>query len=432
MNLSSKQKQTIREANKPINILHGAVRSGKTYCALIRFLIEVSEAAPGEMCIVTRDVFAFRRNILPLIFQMVGNDAHYSQGNCLLEIWGRKIHVVGAHDARAEGKIRGATFAGAYVDEITLIPEAFWQILIQRCAMGGARIFGTSNPDSPAHWLKVNFLDNNPDVYSLHFSMTDNPQLTPEERAYITRQHKGLWYKRFVLGEWALAEGCVFDFFDPAIHVAHRGAANPIYSIVGVDYGTANPTAFTMIDYNDQVSPALFVRKEYYWNSKERQRQKTDSEFAEDLLKFIEGYPVQIIYIDPSALSFKTELRRQGIGAHFKDASNDVLPGIRELSNLIANGDLKIGRTCPNLIKEMQSYCWDSKKTELGEDVVIKRNDHCIDSMRYAVYSHFGSRLSLSQPKFNATSLGRQPDSQIQYPQHMLGERRIIGGCYSY
>lgn len=379
------------------------------------------EAPAGDMCIVCRDAFAFRRNILPLLHQLIGNDARYMQGTSLLEIWGRRIHVVGAHDSRAEGKIRGATFAGAYVDEITLIPEAFWQILLQRCAMGNARIFGTTNPDSPAHWLKKGFLTDNPDVYAIHFTMLDNPQLTQSEREYLERQHRGLWYRRFVLGEWCLAEGAVFDFFDEKTHTLTRSPANPKFSIVGVDYGTSNPTAFTMINCNDQFSPVLFIEKEYYWDSKQKGRQKTDSEYADDLIEFVATHNVRFVYIDPSAASFKQELRRRCFSVPVRDAVNDVLNGIRELSTLLSNGDLKIHSSCRNLISEMQSYSWDSKQSEKGEDVPIKKFDHAVDCARYGIFSHFGHKLSLNDPSPTETngvtlggnrSLGNSPYQQ--------------------
>lgn len=373
------------------------MRSGKTYSSLIRFLIEIDKAPPGDMVIVCRDSFVFKRNVLPLLFQLVGNDARYLQGNSLLEIWGRKVHVVGAHDSRAEGKIRGATFAGAYVDEASLIPEVFWQVLVQRCAMGGACIFATTNPDSPAHWLKQGFLDNNPDVQSFHFTMLDNPKLKQKEREYLERQHKGLWYRRFVLGEWCLAEGAVFDFFDEKVHTISRAPANQKYSIVGVDYGTTNATSFIMVEYNSDVSPHLFISKEYYWDSKKKSRQKNNTEYAEDLLKFIEGHPVKFIFIDPSAASFKLELRRLGLQVPVRDANNDVLNGIQEMATLLGNGDLKIGRDCRNLIEEMQAYSWDTRKSERGEDAPIKRFDHAIDAARYAIFSWFGNKLSLGE-----------------------------------
>lgn len=398
MTLSPKQKLAIARTNKPINLWHGAVRSGKTYSSLLRFLIEVAEAPSGDMVVVCRDAFAFRRNILPLLYQMIGSDARYLQGNALLEIWGRKIHVVGAHDSRAEGKIRGATFAGAYVDEASLIPEVFWQILVQRCAMGGSRIFATTNPDSPGHWLKQSVLDNNPDTESFHFNMLDNPKLTQQEREYLERQHKGLWYRRFVLGEWCLAEGAVFDFFDEKVHTLACAPANSRFSLVGVDHGTTNATAFIMLEYNGDVAPHLFVSREYYWDSRKKGRQKTNTEYAEDLLRFIEGYPVKFIYVDPAAASFKLELRRLGLQVPIRDAVNDVLNGIQEMSSLVANGDLKIGKGCRNLIEEMQAYCWDTKKSEKGVDAPISKFNHAIDATRYAIFSYFGNKLSLKEP----------------------------------
>lgn len=321
-----------------------------------------------------------------------------------MEIWGRKIHVVGAHDSRAEGKIRGATFVGAYVDEATLIPEVFWQILVQRCAMGGARIFATTNPDSPAHWLKQGFLDNNSDTQSFHFTMMDNPKLTQQEREYLERQHKGLWYRRFVLGQWVLAEGAVFDFFDEKMHTLARAAANQKFSLVGVDYGTASTTAFTMVEYNSESSPTLFVSKEYYWDSKKQSRQKNNTELAEDFLKFIDGHPVKFVYVDPSASSFKLELRRLGMPVPIRDAENDVLNGIQELSTLLSNGDLKISKSCRNLIEEMQAYSWDTKKSEKGEDAPIKKFDHALDSMRYAIFSYFGHKIILRDQEPNPES----------------------------
>ena len=420
MSLSPNQKLAIAKSNNPINIWHGAVRSGKTFSSLIRFLIEIAEAPPGEMVVVCRDAFAFRRNVLPLLHHLIGDDARYLQGNALLEIWGRKIHVVGAHDSRAEGKIRGATFVGAYVDEISLIPEVFFTVLVQRCAMGGARIFATTNPDSPGHWLMQSFLKNNPDTISFHFTMLDNPKLTKDEREYLERQHKGLWYRRFVLGEWCLAEGAVFDFFDEKVHTLAKATSNQKYSVVGVDYGTTNATAFTMLEYNTDVSPSLFISKEYYWDSKKMSRQKNNTEYAEDLLKFIEGHPVKFIYIDPSAASFKLELKRLGLEVPIRDANNDVLNGIQEMSTLLANGDLKIGKNCRNLIEEMQAYSWDTKQSEKGDDAPIKKFDHAIDSARYAIYSHFGNKISLreQEPIAHGRTLGYGQQIGIQHPQN--------------
>lgn len=383
----------------PINIWHGSVRSGKTFSSLIRFLIEIEEAPPGEMAIICRDAFAFRRNILPLLFQLIGNDARYLEGKGLLEIWGRKIHVIGAHDTRAEGKIRGATFVGAYVDEASLIPESAWIVLMQRCAMGGARIFATTNPDSPAHWLKKNVLDGNPDVRAFHFTMLDNPALTEKEREYLQRQHKGVYYKRFVLGDWVLAEGAIFDFFDERIHVIDRQPANANFYLCGVDIGFTNPTAFVLVGYNPDVAPCLWVEKEYYHDNKVK-GSKTASDYAEDLAMFLSDRDnIQFCYVDPSASAFKAEIRRTGIHVPVRDADNDVCEGIKAVSALMANGDLKIMSRCKNLIAEVQSYCWDPRASEKGFDEPLKRFDHACDSLRYSIFSYFGNRIPLKNSK---------------------------------
>lgn len=344
------------------------------------------------MAIVCRDAFAFRRNILPLLFQLVGNDIRYLEGKGLVELWGRNLHVIGAHDARSEGKIRGSTFVGAYVDEASLIPESAWIVLVQRCAMGGARIFATTNPDAPGHWLNRDYLEDNPDVASFHFTMLDNPALTEDERNYLSRQHKGIWYKRFVLGEWVLAEGSVFDFFDEKIHLIENIPANAKFYICGVDIGFTNATGFTLIGYNDDVNPSLWVENEYYWDPK-KQGTKTDYDYAQDLISFISTrYNVKFVYVDPAAGSFKSELKRSDINVPVRDAENSVLDGVRTMCTLLSSGDLKIMSTCKNLIREIQSYTWDPKASEKGYDAPIKRSDHLVDSCRYALFSYFGNR----------------------------------------
>lgn len=360
------------------------------------------------MACVCRDAFSFRRNILPLLYILIGNDVKYLEGKGLLEIWDRKIHVIGAHDTRAEGKMRGATFVGAYVDEASLIPESAWIVLVQRCAMGGARVFATTNPDSPAHWLKADFIDSNADVKSFHFNMFDNPVLTEAERDYLTRQHKGLWYKRFVLGEWVLAEGAVYDFFDESVHVIKHQPANAKFYLVGVDIGFSNPTGFVMVGYNDEVSPSLWVEKEYYYKNKASP--KGDSDYARDLEMFCDRHNIKAIYIDPAALSFKIEARRLGIGIPIKDAKNDVLSGIRSVSSFMANGDLKIMSCCKNLIAEIGSYCWDPRKTDVGLDIPIKKHDHLLDALRYSIFSYFGEKIDIKAP-------GKAHDAAINY-QH--------------
>jgi len=357
--ISPKQRQSLNDSDAKINIWEGAVRSGKTYISLWRFLKELIHGPEGEYVLICRTYDSFKRNILPLLCEMIGTDAEYYKGNRELVIWGKTIHIVGADDERAEAKIRGPTFSGAYVDEITIIPESVWIMLISRCAMRGAKIFGTTNPDSPYHWLKRNYLNgNNPDVKSWQFTLEDNPEISTDDKNYLKRQYSGLWYQRFIEGKWVQAERSIYDFFDPSLHLLDYVPDYASSYILGVDYGTTNPCAFVLIGENRNKFPRLWIQAEYYYDSKVHQRQKTDTEYAEDLKRFIANIPVKAIYLDPSAVSFRLELLKQGV-SNLYEAKNEVIDGIRFVSQLLSNGTLKISKACKNLIHEIQSYVWD-------------------------------------------------------------------------
>ncbi len=388
MTFSDKQLDSYIKSNSRINIWEGSVRSGKTFISLLRFIKEVKNGKDGSYLVISRTYDSFKRNINDLLARMVGANSKYSSGKRELNLFGKTVYVVGADDERAETKIRGLTCQGAYVDEISIIPHSVWQMLISRCAMGDAKIFGTTNPDSPFHWLKADFIDNNPDVLSWQFVLDDNPALTKDEKEYLKRQYKGLWYQRFIEGKWVQAEGAIYDTFDSKLHVIDFPPGNPEYCIVGVDYGTSNPCAFVSIGVNRNKFPNIWVEEEYYYDSKVHQRQKTDTEYAEDFKAFIKNKPVKAIYIDPSAASFRLELQKEGVG-NLYDAENEVIDGIRLVSKFMNNGTLKFCCCAKNLIDEMQSYVWDAKCQKTGIDKPAKVHDHAIDALRYALYTHF-------------------------------------------
>lgn len=396
--ISPKQLMSYRESTARINIWDGAVRSGKTVSSILRFLKHVRFGPAGDMAVCGRTHLTIKRNVLYTIQNVIGLPIKMTAQNSEMNIFNRRIHVIGANDERAEGKIRGATFAGAYVDEATLLPEGFFKMLLSRLSIPGAQLFATTNPDSPYHWLKRDFLDKEGlDLKHFHFQLEDNTTLSPEYIDALKHEYSGLWYKRYIEGEWCVAEGAIYDFFDEKFHVLETPPAAANYYTVGVDYGTHNCTAFVLVGYNPLSSPTTWVEKEYYWDSVKQLRQKTDSEYADDLLSFIRPYPVKMIYVDPSALSFKVECQRREIGP-LKDAKNDVLDGIRFVSKMILNGTIKICRSCRNLIQEIQTYSWDEKSREIGVDKPRKINDHVCDALRYVLFSHFYKKIS-SQDK---------------------------------
>lgn len=358
----------------------------------MRFLKELKDGVKGSYIICGRTERTIKRNIIDPIFEILGENIHYRQGIGELKILGKQVYLVGASDERAEGKIRGATFSGALIDEASLIPESFFQMLLSRLSVKDSKLFLTTNPDSPFHWLKVKFLDRQEelDLSRFHFKLEDNPSLTESFIENIKKEYQGLWYQRFINGEWVLAEGVVYSFFDLDIHTVNIATQTASEYILGVDYGTTNPTAFSLIGIDRTKSPMCWVEREYYYDSHVELSQKTDFEFAEDLKKFILGLNVKTIYIDPAAASFKAELQRQGV-LNVLDANNEVLNGIRFVSTLMTTGDFKVGKNCTNTIKELGTYSWDERAKSLGIDKPRKESDHLLDSIRYALYTHFKS-----------------------------------------
>lgn len=397
--LSKKQIDAFQQSNARINIFEGPVRAGKSFIGLIRWIEFCRTGPKGPLAICGRTDKTIKRNIINPLQELVGPAVKYSIGKGEVQMFDRTMYVIGANDDRAEAKIRGSEFAGALIDELTLLPENFCKMLLSRLSIPGAALFASTNPDSPFHWVKTDIIDRekelNCKVFS--FNIDDNPALGEEYKAELKKEYQGLWYSRYIEGKWVMAEGAVYDFFDEELHVIDMPKDPANYYIVGVDYGTTNPCVFVLIGYNPSTYPNMWLEKEYYYDSKKNLRQKSDYEYAKDLIEFIDGYNVEAIYIDPSAASFKQELRRNEV-QHVKDAINDVVPGIRFQGQLLTNGTYKVCSNCLETIKEYTNYVWDSKASSRGEDRPIKQNDHCKDAERYALYTHFfnkqGSRMT--------------------------------------
>lgn len=390
--LSPKQLDSFQNSDSRINIWEGAVRSGKTFASILRFICALKDGPPGNAMIIGVSRESIQRNIILELCTFLGIPFPTPKAT-QMNIFNRIVFLVGANDERAQRKIKGSTLTFAYVDEVTEIPRSFFQMLLSRLSQQGAQLFGTTNPDSPFHWLKTDFLEKDTlDLRRFRFELKDNPHLTQDYINNLKSEYTGLWYKRFIEGQWVLAEGTVYDFFDEDEHVINVPPGPAQYYIVGIDYGTQNPTVFTMVGYNNRFFPNMWIEKEYYYDSRKAQRQKTDTEYAEDLLAFINHYNVSVVYVDPSASSFKVEMAKQGINS-VSNAQNDVLNGIRLLSKILNNGTLKICSNCKKTIEEFETYRWDEKACIKGEDRPLKENDHAMDSLRYAVYSHFGKGI---------------------------------------
>lgn len=403
---SKKQLEAFKHSTARLNILEGPVRAGKSFIALMRWIDFCKYGPKGPLIICGRTDSTIKRNIIAPLQDLVGSAIQYYSGKREVYMYSRLMYVIGANDDRAEAKIRGSEFAGALIDELTLLPENFVKMLLSRLSIEGASLFASTNPDSPFHWVKTDFINREKelDCKVFKFSIDDNPSLSEKFKTNIKKEYQGLWYKRYIEGLWVMAEGSVYDFFDEYIHVIEKASREAMYYIVGVDYGTTNPCVFNMIGYNENSWPNIWMEKEYFFNSKQQERQKSDTEYVRDMVEFIKGYNVKAIYIDPSAASLKQELIRQGV-MNVRDAENDVVPGIRYVGQLLTNGTFKIYSCCKETIKEFNNYVWDIKASNKGEDRPVKDNDHCMDAMRYAIFTHFFKKSENSMTEAQAKAL---------------------------
>ena len=375
-------------------ICDGAVRSGKTMCMSIAFvLFAMDRFNHTNFGICGKTVGSCEKNVvrllLALTYMQENFDMRYRRGDhCLMISRGNKtnlFYIYGGRDESSYTLIQGITFGGVLLDEVALMPRSFVEQALTRCSLDGSKLWFNCNPESPSHWFYKEWILNADEKKAkhLHFLMTDNPSLSAETIQDYNDRYKGAFYRRYVLGEWVKAEGLVYPMFDRDKHVIEKYDTRGRYYI-SVDYGTLNPTVFLLwrINYNFRDCPIVCV-KEFYHTGRGENGQKTDNEYYDDLEAFAEGYHIDSIIVDPSAASFKALIRKRGKYIT-RDAINDVLDGIRYTGSMLADNKVKFTPSCTNTFAEFGAYVWDENSET---DKVIKQSDHCLDAVRYLLYT---------------------------------------------
>lgn len=405
-------------------IADGAIRSGKTVCMSLSFVFWAMKSFNGQnfaMC--GKTISSFRRNVLfwlKLMLRSRGYHVADHRADNLVEISRGRVtnyfYIFGGKDERSQDLIQGITLAGLFCDEVALMPESFVNQATGRCSVTGSKYWFNCNPDGPYHWFKVNWIDKAigylgkvkvakireesgkvgkvldlKKLLYVHFTMDDNLSLSEEIKARYRSMYTGVFFKRYIMGLWAMAEGIIYDMFDPDKHTVDTEALAAAYKArtgysfwtgeryVSCDYGTQNPTAFLL--WEKGADKKWYCRREYYYSGREKGRQKTDAEFSSDLRAWLGGLEIRAVILDPAAASFKAQLEKDGFKV--KKAKNDVLDGIRFVATLLNQGSIFIDQSCDNLIKEFASYIWDAKAAEKGEDKPVKDHDHALDALRY-------------------------------------------------
>lgn len=391
------------EKDARINILEGSVRSGKTVSLIPKFISYTKEGPKGLLVITGVSKETIYDNVLQDLFDTVGEENYsYNSQTGLIKMYGRKIKVIGAKDEGSEKYIRGKTLAGAFCDEVSLMPEKFFKQLLNRLSVKGAKLYATTNPDSPFHYLNTEFITDEKKLKSgmvkvIHFNLEDNPNLDDEYISFIKSAYSGLWYKRMILGLWVLAEGIIYPNFSQEKHcVGPKDLPTKVINgtkyydfdryFISSDYGITNPQVFLLSGIKKiNGVDHIYVLKEYYKKgSEEGAKVKTDLSIYEDFKEFSQGYRYESIIIDPSASSLINLFKEKNLNV--KKANNSVLDGISNVSIWLELERVHIVENkCPNLVKEFSSYIWDEKAVKLGEDKPVKENDHCLDALRYLI-----------------------------------------------
>ncbi len=374
-------------------ICDGAVRSGKTMAMGLGFFLWAMTCFDGQRFgICGKTIEALRRNVLAEIMPKVealGGQWKEKRSENLVTVrfHGRenRFYIFGGRDESSASLIQGITFAGVLLDEVALMPRSFVEQACARCSVTGSRLWFNCNPAGPSHWFYRTWIleAEKRNALRLHFTMEDNPSLSEQIRERYRRLYTGVFYRRFILGQWAQAEGRVYDFFEPEMVGVAPERCDKWY--ISCDYGTVNPTSMGLWG---RSLDTWYRVKEFYFNSREQQRQMTDEEYAAAMAQMAGDKSITAVIVDPSAASFIEVLRRKGW--HVQKASNDVLSGIRMTSDALKQRQIVICEGCSDCIREMDEYVWDL--SDGSHDRVKKEHDHAMDDMRYFVSTVLGRK----------------------------------------
>ena len=375
-------------------VCDGAVRSGKTLAMGLSFFLWAMVCFDGQKFgVCGKTISSLRRNVLSEILPRLeamgaGWTEKRTENLVTVRFGGRKnqFYIFGGRDESSAGLIQGVTFAGILLDEVALMPRSFVEQACARCSVAGSRLWFNCNPAGPGHWFYKTWIQEaeQRNCLRLHFTMEDNPSLTAQIRERYQRLYTGVFYRRFILGQWVQAEGRVYDFFQPEMaREAPQGPFSQWY--ISCDYGTVNPTSMGLWGKQGEV---WYRVKEFYHDSRREMRQLTDEEYAGELEKLAGGRPITAVIADPSAASFIEVLRRRGWNV--RKADNDVLSGIRRTSDCLKEGKIVICRDCGDCLRELEEYVWDLSSG--ARDRVKKEHDHAMDDMRYFVATVLAKR----------------------------------------
>lgn len=380
-------------------ICDGSIRSGKTVSMTDGFILWAMCTFSGQtFAICGKTIESLRRNIIVHLRDWIPEDLEIVErraDNKLIISDGcgheNTFYMFGGRDESSYTLVQGITLAGALLDEVALMPRSFVEQVMGRCSVEGSKFWFNCNPEGPEHWFYKEWVlkHKEKNMLHVHFTMEDNLSLAESIRARYENQFSGVFYSRYILGEWCVAEGLIYDFFGEEQLTDEEPERGEYY--ISVDYGTLNPFSAGLWCWDGKTATRI---REYYYSGRDNRSNKTDEEYYTELEKLAGDLPIKSVIVDPSAASFIEVIRRHH-RFHAQKAVNDVVPGIARTARYLQAGIIKIHRSCKDAIREFGLYRWDEDATE---DRPVKENDHAMDDTRYFVMTilrHKTKRLEM-------------------------------------
>ena len=412
---SPKAQDFIDNSDAFINICHGSVRSGKTIAATWRFLAHIALTDYDEFMISGKTRDTIERNVVRDLIRMIDGslDYKYRKFDNYLEIENKKIWLIGFSDEGATEKVRGMTVGGWYADELTSASKSTVEMAITRCSVDGAKMFWTMNPESPYHFIYTDYITNQElldsgTVKCWHFNLDDNLHLSQryiDELKRVNRKSQ-VNYKRNILGQWVIAEGVIYDSFDEDVHVFHEDLTSE-YDEVNIccDYGVSTVTTFGVMGIIKDVKEGnrYYLQEETYYDAQKRGVAQSDSDRVNDIIRLQDKYGLgkrSTLFLPHDAASLKAQCKKdKRVRMKVRTYAPDTFKDITRIQDLFNNRRFFIHESCKDSITQVQTYCWDVKAQQRGEDKPLKVDDHCPDMWRGGL---FGSRLSRTGQRINA------------------------------
>lgn len=385
IDLSPKQLELLKywsnDKLKWFNVLDGSVRSGKTIVSIILWTMWIAnQPKDGLYLMAGNTLTTLKNNVLIPLTSIVGNKIFdYSIPSKKAMLLGRTIQLEGASDARSASKIRGMTLNGLYLDEISLLNQDFFKTAYERLSKENAILIGTTNPDSPDHWLKKDYIDRADEIDMLYktFRLDDNIFLPSRYIDNIKKTHTGVFYDRYVLGKWVRAEGVIYKLIcdNKDKYMVNKNKINEVkndfYRInIGVDFGgNKSNTSFVATAYTK--TGYFYVLSVDTFKSNNIDPKALEARFINFVTNIYEEYKKTILVFCDSAESilikgFKRATNNLYFPILVKNAKKrPIIERIRFTNLLLSHNKIKFNKnTCESLIIALLSAVWDDKKIE--------------------------------------------------------------------